>query len=111
MASTCREAEQLLRDQDPSGYDQIFKLMKESKKSKVHLSTIEATASSAVKTACDIGAKAAIMAVSTDKHICQMIEGYMCNAVSVYCTEPRGNGNHVRAAFEAGKKAGLFTNG
>ena len=132
MASTCREAEQLLRDQDPSGYDQIFKLMKEAKKSKVNLSTIEATASSAVKTACDIGAKAiivltetgetarlvakfhpeaAIVAVSGDKHICQMVEGYMCNAVSVYTTEARGNGNHVRCAFEAGKKAGLFTNG
>ena len=25
--------------------------------------------------------------------------------------EGSGNGNHVRAAFEAGKKAGLFTNG
>ena len=31
----CREAEQLMRDEDSSGYDQIFKLMKEAKKNKV----------------------------------------------------------------------------
>jgi len=132
MASTCREAEQLMRDEDSSGYDQIFKLMKEAKKNKVCLSPCEAVASSAVKTACDIGAKAivvltetgetarllakfhpeaAIIAVSDNKHICQMIEGYMCNAFSVHSLEPRGNGNHARAAFDAGKKAGVMANG
>merc|ERR1740139_1232757 len=132
MASTCREAEQLMRDEDSSGYDQIFKLMKEAKKNKVCLSAVEAVVSSAVKTACDIGAKAivvltetgetarllakfhpeaAIIAVSDNKHICQMIEGYMCNAFSVHSTEPRGNGNHARAAFDAGKKAGVMANG
>merc|ERR1712127_929506 len=63
MASTCRQAEQLMRDEDSSGYGQIFKLMKEAKKNKegreggVCLSPCEAVASSAVKTACDIGAK------------------------------------------------------
>merc|ERR1740136_226076 len=132
MASTCREADQLMRDEDASGYDQIFKLMKEAKKTAVKLSPCEAVASSAVKTACDIGAKAivvltetgetarllakfhpeaAIIAVSDNKHICQMIEGYMCNAFSVHSTEPRGNGNHARAAFDAGKKAGVMANG
>ena len=30
-----REAEQLMRDEDTSGYDQIFKLMKEAKQNKV----------------------------------------------------------------------------
>jgi hypothetical protein len=55
--------------------------------------------------------EAAIIAVSDSKHICQMIEGYMCNAFSVHSTEARGNGNHVRAAFDAGKKAGVMANG
>ena len=35
----------------------------------------------------------------------------MCNAFSVHSTEARGNGNHVRAAFDAGKKAGVMANG
>merc|ERR1711957_951644 len=52
--------------------------------------------------------EAAIIAVSDNKHICQMIEGYMCNAFSVHSTEPRGNGNHARAAFDAGNKAGVM---
>merc|ERR1740124_238163 len=65
MASTCREAEQLMRDEDASGYDQIFKLMKEAKKTAVKLSPCEAVASSAVKTACDIGAKAIVVLTET----------------------------------------------
>ena len=54
-----------MREQDSSGYDPIFKLMKESKKTKTTLCHVEATASSAVKTACDIGAKAIVVLTET----------------------------------------------
>jgi len=133
MARTCKEAELLTKEQDPSGYDMIFRLMKATKKQKTGLlSTVESVTSSAVKTACDAGAKAIvvlaetgetarllakfhpdapIIAVSQNHHICNVIEGYLCNALSVYTELSRGNGNHVRAGFEAGKKAGLFANG
>ena len=47
--------------QDPSGYDGIFKLMKESKYLGGQMSHVASAASSAVKTACDIGSKAIIV--------------------------------------------------
>merc|ERR1719487_389960 len=53
MARTCLEAEKMVRAQDPSGYDQIFKLMKSAKADGRRLSQIEAATSSAVKTAVD----------------------------------------------------------
>merc|ERR1719393_951913 len=104
MARTCIEAEAMLRSSDPSGYEQIFKLMKASKRKAVALTQIESAASSAVKTACDISAKAIlvlsetgetarllakfqptapIIAICLDGRVARQVEGYMCNAYSV----------------------------
>merc|ERR1719198_1731615 len=60
MARTCKEAEEMSRTDDPTGYDDIFKLMKSAKKGNLKMSLVESAASSAVKTAIDIGAKAII---------------------------------------------------
>uniref|UniRef100_A0A7S2HAX6 Pyruvate kinase n=1 Tax=Haptolina brevifila TaxID=156173 RepID=A0A7S2HAX6_9EUKA len=132
MARTCIEAESMIAMNDPSGYDEIFKLMKFAKAGGHVLSQIESAASSAVKTACDIGAKAiivlsesgetarllskfhptaTILSVCLDDRVARQVEGYMQNAYSVCTTVPRGQGAHVRVGFEAGKKKGLFANG
>jgi len=132
MARTCIEAEAMIAGNDPSGYDEIFKLMKFAKAGGHMLTQIESAASSAVKTACDIGAKAIIvlsesgetarllakfhpastvLAICVDDQVARQIEGYMQNAYSVVTTVPRGQGAHVRVAFEEGKKMGLFVNG
>ena len=131
MARTCQEAEAMQSKQDPSGYESIFKLMKTAKKG-AKLSHVESAASSAVKTACDIGAKAIvvlsetgetaryvakfhpdcpIMAVMTDKRIARQIEGYMCSAFSVVTDKTRGDGNHVKEAFAKGMATGMFKEG
>jgi len=142
MARTCMEAELLLKDRDPSGYDEILKFMKVAKeralKSGVNsLSQHASTASTAVKMSCDIGAKA-IIVLSTSgetarliakfhpnaKIICicetpsvaRQIEGYMCNTVA-FCSSIkrgptfRGDGAHVRLAFEKGKELGFLRTG
>merc|ERR1719487_631522 len=132
MARTCLEAEKMLRASDPSGYDQIFKLMKSAKMKGSKLSQIESATSSAVKTAVDIGTKAIIvlsetgetarllckfhpdakvLAVCADKRIANQIEGYMCNASAILTDVKRGDGAHVRLAFAEGKKKGLFADG
>jgi len=135
MARTCIEAEELMRDLDTSGYDQIFKQMKETKVrlgAGLKLAMVESVASSAVKISCDIGSKAiivltesgetarllskfhadaTIIAVATDARIARQIEGYMCNTFAVATDAKRGNGSHVRLAFEEGKKKGIFANG
>ena len=116
---------------DPSGYDNIFKLMKSAKKG-ARLSHVESAASSAVKIACDINARAIIvlsetgetaryvskfhpeqpiMCVMVDPRIGRQIEGYMCNAFAVTTDAKRGDGAHVKIAFEKGKQAGLFKDG
>jgi len=121
----------MVRAQDPSGYEGIFKLMKSAKRGS-KLSHVESAASSAVKTACDIDAKAIIvlsetgetaryvgkfhgqtpiMAVMESQRVGRQIEGYMFNAHSIVTTQKRGDGAHVKLAFEMGKKAGLFTDG
>ena len=131
MARTCLQAETMQRNSDPSGYDSIFKLMKGAKKG-AKLSHVESAASSAVKTACDIGAAAIIvlsetgetaryvakfhpdcpiMAVMEDKRIGRQIEGYMCHAFSVVTEKARGDGAHVKDAFAKGMKSGLFNDG
>jgi len=132
MARTCIQAELMQNEKDPSGYDGIFKLMKSAKLAGRNLSQVESAASSAVKTACDIGAKAIvvlsetgetarllskfhptspIMAITMDARVGRQIEGYMCNAYSVVTAVPRGQGAHVRVAFAEGKKMGLFADG
>jgi pyruvate kinase len=132
MARTCLEAEQMLKSEDPTGYDNIFKLMKMGKKGKGKMPHVESAASSAVKTACDIDAKAIIVlsdtgssarcvskyhpeqpiiAVMNDAQIGRQIEGFMCNTRSLVTDAPRGDGNHVKHAFEIGKKRGLFVDG
>ena len=131
MARTCLQAEQMMQSTDPSGYDSIFKLMKSAKKG-AKLSHVESAASSAVKTACDIGAKAIIvlsesgetaryvakfhpeapiMAVIVDGRIGRQIEGYMNDAFSVVTDTKRGDGVHVKLAFVEGKKKGIFKDG
>jgi len=105
--------------------------MKASKKG-AKLSHVESAASSAVKTACDIDAKAIIvlsqtgetaryvskfhpeqpiLAIMADGRIGRQIEGYMCNTKSVITDEARGNSSHVKVAFETGKKMGIFKDG
>jgi len=131
MARTCLEAEAMLVAKDTSGYDSIFQQMKDAKKHGF-LSHVEATASSAVKTACDIGSKAIIVlsetgetarliakyhpnskiiAVCADPAVARQIEGYMCNALAIVSTQPRGQGRHVQEAFVTGKAKGLFADG
>jgi len=130
MARTCAEAEKMLYDKDPSGYDGIFQLMK-STKSK-GMSQAESAASSAVKMACDIGSKAIIvlsetgetarllakfhpdakvLAVCCDEGVARQIEGYMCNTISFGAKMKRGDGAHVRFAFAEGKARGIFVDG
>jgi len=131
MARTCAEAESMMKAADPSGYEGIFKLMKTAKRGS-KLSHVESAASSAVKTACDIDAKAIIvlsetgetaryvgkfhsdipvMAVMTSQRIGRQIEGYQYNAKSVVTDTKRGDGAHVKLAFEVGKKRGMFIDG
>merc|ERR1719163_2085940 len=131
MARTCLEAEAMARAQDPSGYDGIFKLMKTSKKGH-KLSHVESAASSAVKTACDIDAKAIIVlsetgetaryvakfhpdapivAVMVDSRIGRQIQGAMYNAVALPTSLKRGDGSHVKLAFDEGKKMGIYKDG
>jgi len=132
MARTCVEAETLLAAQDPSGYDSIFKMMKTAKKGEIQLSHVESAASSAVKMACDIGAKAIIVlsetgetaryvakfhprvpvvAVMVDGRIGRQIEGYMASCVSIVTEQRRGDGAHVKLAFAEGKKKGILVDG
>ncbi len=121
MARTCLEAEKMLIETDTTGgYDQIFKLMKSAKLSGKVISHGEAAASSAVKTATDIGAKAIIvlsetgetarllakyhpvapiLAVCVDGRVARQIEGFMDNARAVLTDVKRGDGAHVRLAF------------
>ena len=131
MARTCLQAEEMARDQDPSGYDSIFKLMKTSKKGHM-LSHVESAASSAVKTALDIGASAIlvlsdtgetcrfvskfhpnqhVLAVMESKRVGNQIEGYMCNATSICTNLKRGDGSHVKLAFKIGKERGYYKDG
>lgn len=93
---------------------------------------VESAASSAVKTACDISAKAIIVlsetgetaryvakfhpespiiCVMADARIGKQIEGYMCNTKSLIAEVPRGDGNHVKWSFAEGMKKGLFSEG
>jgi len=129
MSRTCMEAETMLVEKDKTGYDLIFQQMKEKAGRTSHA---EAAASSAVKTACDIGAKAIIVlsetgetarlvskyhptakiiAVCADGRVARQIEGYMCNTLCLITTQPRGDGRHIREAFQAGKDKGLFVDG
>ena len=49
-----------------------------------------------------------IVAVTSDPRIGKQIEGYMCSAFSLVTTEKRGDGMHIKAAFDYGKQRGLF---
>merc|ERR1719310_2226171 len=132
MARTCMEAEAMQKAKDPTGYEDIFRLMKSSKAGVAKLSHVESAASSAVKTAIDINAKAIIVltetgetcgkiakfhpnapviAVGKDPTVARQIEGYMCNATSMLVDVDRGQGAHVRLAFLNGKKRGIFSDG
>lgn len=96
------------------------------------MSQVESAASSAVKTACDIGAKAIIvlsltgetarlvskyhptsliLAVCGDATIGRQIEGYMCNTRCVVTSVPRGDNRHMMEAFKFGTAKGLFKDG
>jgi len=131
MARTCLQAEEEQRNRDPSGYDQIFQLMKTAKKG-AKLRDGEAAASSAVKTAIDIEAKAIVVlsetgetarliskfhpdqtvfAVCADETIARQIEGYTSSAIAIATGTKRGDGAHMRLAFDEGKKRGLFADG
>jgi len=144
MARTCMEAEALQMEMDPTGQDELFRfirLRKEAEEVIGHVSHAEAAASTAVKIAGDIGAKAiivisetgetarllakfhpnaTILAICSDTRVARQIEGYMCNAVAVTSNIKRGDryysgaqpsGAHVRLAFEKGKEFGLFNVG
>ncbi len=132
MARTCMQAEHLQSEMDPTGYESIFALMKDAKYGLAKMSHVESAASSAVKTATDIAAKAIIvlsetgetaryvakfhphcpiMAVMAEGSIGRQIEGYMSHAFSLVTNLKRGDGAHVKHAFEAGKKKGLFKDG
>merc|ERR1712167_210203 len=52
-----------------------------------------------------------IMAVMAEGSIGRQIEGYMSHAFSLVTNVKRGDGAHVKLAFEEGKKKGLFSNG
>jgi len=129
MARTCVEAEASLSSLDD--YDDIFKLMKVARKEGT-LSLAESAASSAIKTASDVSAKAiivlsetgetarllakfhpdaTILAICPDDWVARQIEGYLCNAKAVQTDIPRGKGAHVQLAFAEGKKYGLFADG
>ena len=133
MARTCLQAEQMRIDTDSTGgYDDIFKLMKSAKLSGKAISHGESAASSAVKTATDIGAKAIIvlsetgetarmlskyhphmpiLAICVEGRVARQIEGYMNNSRAILTDVKRGDGAHVRLAFAEGKKLGLFADG
>jgi len=142
MARTCMEAEATVVENDPSGYDEILKYMKASKEKALEegmetISQAASAASTAVKMACDIGAKAIvvlstsgetaryiakfhphakIIAICENSTVARQIEGYLCNAVAVVSTIKRsptnkGDGSHVRLAFEKGKEFGIFKTG
>jgi len=132
MARTCQQAERLLADNDPSGYNEIFSLMKSTRSEGRVLGYAESSASSAVKTAIDIQAKAIIvlsetgetarllakfhptspiLAICPEGWVARQVEGYLCN-VKALCTDlKRGDGAHVRLAFDAGIKMGIFADG
>ena len=105
--------------------------MKTSKKGHM-LSPVESAASSAVKTALDIGASAIlvlsdtgetcrfvskfhpnqlVLAVMESKRVGNQIEGYMCNATSICTNLKRGDGSHVKLAFKIGKERGYYKDG
>jgi len=132
MARTCIQAEEMARANDPSGYNQLFELMKAAKKGNFKLSHVESAASSAVKTACDVGAKAIVVlsesgetaryvakfhpdcpviGVTTDKRIGEQIEGYMACTVAMVVDIPKGDGKHIKYCFAEGKRRGLFKDG
>jgi pyruvate kinase len=132
MARTCQQAEAMQRTKDPTGYEEIFRLMKSAKAGVSKVSHVESAASSAVKTAIDINAKAIIvltetgetcgkiakfhpnapvLAIGTDASVARQVEGYMCNASSIVAEIQKGQGAHVRLAFLTGKKRGLFSDG
>jgi len=46
-----------------------------------------------------------------DGRIGRQIEGYMGSTISIVTNVKRGDGNHVRLAFEVGKKRGIFKDG
>merc|ERR1719231_2131717 len=106
--------------------------MKSAKNSGRSIGLAESAASSAVKTAVDITAKAIIVlsetgetarllakfhpvspiiAVCADGIVARQIEGYMCNAKAILTDVKRGDGAHVRLAFAEGKKMGYFVDG
>lgn len=132
MARTCREAEELQQAADPSGYDEIFSLMRSTMATGTKVGHVESAASTAVKMACDIGAKAIIVlsetgetarnlckfhpavpviAVVNHARIGRIIEGYMCNAMSIVTAIPRGGDGQVKLAFAEGKKRGVLADG
>merc|ERR1711937_243226 len=52
-----------------------------------------------------------VMAVAADNRIARQIEGYMCSTSAIATGTKRGDGAHVRLAFDEGKKRGLFADG
>merc|ERR1719387_1303959 len=52
-----------------------------------------------------------MICVMKDGRIGRQIEGYMCSAKSLVATVARGDGKHVRYAFEEGKRFGIFADG
>jgi pyruvate kinase len=133
MARTCKQAEDLLLERDPTGYDEIFKLMKKSKADgETRMAHVESAASSACKMACDIGAKAIIVlsetgetaryvskfhpnaplvAVMVAGRIGRQIEGFNHHAFSIVTEEKRGDGAHTKLAFSVGKQKGIYKDG
>ena len=138
MARTCLQAEEMARDQqDPpaprSGPVRRFDLQADEDVEEGHmLSHVESAASSAVKTALDIGASAIlvlsdtgetcrfvskfhpnqlVLAVMESKRVGNQIEGYMCNATSICTNLKRGDGSHVKLAFKIGKERGYYKDG
>jgi pyruvate kinase len=132
MARTCMQAEAMIRTQDPTGYNQLFLLMKAAKVGDYKLSHVVSAASSAVKTACDIGAKAIlvlsetgetarhvakfhpdapVIAVMVNGRVGRQIEGYNSSAVAMVVDFKRGDGAHVKHAFAEGKRRGIYKDG
>ena len=52
-----------------------------------------------------------LMAVMESETIGRQIEGYMSSACSVITQKMRGDGAHVKVAFQEGKEKGLFKDG
>eukprot|EP00310_Coccolithus_braarudii_P000349 CAMPEP_0183380378 /NCGR_PEP_ID=MMETSP0164_2-20130417/125900_1 /TAXON_ID=221442 /ORGANISM="Coccolithus pelagicus ssp braarudi, Strain PLY182g" /LENGTH=510 /DNA_ID=CAMNT_0025557975 /DNA_START=55 /DNA_END=1587 /DNA_ORIENTATION=- len=132
MARTCLQAEAYLRSLDVSGYDQIFEVMKLRSSKDYRLKNVESAASSAVKSALDVNAKAIIvlsetgetarcvakfhpdtpvMGICTDSRVANQIEGFLKSSFAVVTAEKRGQGGHVKLAFKIGKARGLFVDG